>query len=84
MKDPKKIKRQEELLKHFEGMPEGYQEKQVGNLWYVRSWNPAFERYFVAIYTQENFNRFKGYWASKNEQEDLDVAFLDKINDNSS
>ena len=54
--------RQEELLKLFEG--DFYQEKQFNGGWYVKQFNGNTERWQVAIYSEESFQKYK-FWGEK-------------------
>ena len=39
----------------------GYQEKEVNGFWLVQHWNSDAKRWQVAVYTQESFERWKGF-----------------------
>lgn len=58
-----KRRRQEELLKNFEG--DYYQEKKIGDKWFVKQYNRNTERWQVAIYSEESFSRYKEYIENK-------------------
>lgn len=55
--------RQIELLKMFEG--DFYQEKQVGDEWYIKSWNAGTQRWQVASYPESSYRRYKSFFREK-------------------
>ncbi len=63
LKKQKRLARQMELLKNFEG--DFYQEKKVGDEWYVKSWNGGTKRWQVSIYSQESFDRYSAFKRAK-------------------
>ena len=63
MSKQKKLLRQQELLKNFEG--DFYQEKKINDKWYVKMWNGGTKRWQVAIYSEDSFKRYKSYWIKK-------------------
>lgn len=68
-------RRQEELLKNFEG--DFYQEKRIGDEWYVKSYNGGTGRWQVSIYSLESYRKYKSF----QENKDLDDEFEEKIID---
>jgi len=62
-KKQERLNRQIELLREFEGQENGdcYEEKRLGDNWLVKSWNGGTERWQVAIYTLDSFNRYKSF-----------------------
>lgn len=56
-------KRQEELLKNFDG--DFYQEKKIGNEWFVKHYNGNTDRWQVAVYSQDSFQRYKIFSENK-------------------
>lgn len=58
-KKEERLKRQEELLKLFNG--DFYQEKLIDGKWYVKMYNRGTDRWQVAIFTQESFSRYKTF-----------------------
>ena len=62
-KKEQRRKRQEELLKNFEG--DFYQEKKVRNQWLVKQYNRNTERWQVAIYSEESFRKYNEYNQNK-------------------
>lgn len=58
----KRLVRQEELLKNFEG--DFYQEKKIGYKWYVKMYNRGTDRWQVAVYSEESFAKYKEFTAN--------------------
>ena len=52
-------RQQEFLLSFFD--TNGYQEKLVNNFWLVKQWNGNNQRWQVAIFTKESFEKYKKY-----------------------
>ena len=73
----KRQARQLELLKNFEG--DFYQEKKVGNEWYVKMWNGGTKRWQVAVFNEYNFLKYKSFARATKEQEEMDNAFKERI-----
>ena len=73
----KRLERQNELLKNFEG--DFYQEKKVGNEWYVKSWNGGTKRWQVSIFQESKFKNYKAYSEARKEGDELDNKFQEKI-----
>jgi hypothetical protein len=76
-KKAKRWKRQLELLKNFEG--DFYQEKKIGNEWYVKMWNGGTARWQVAIFTEEKFRKYKGFANVAKEEEEMENQFKESI-----
>lgn len=62
-KKNKRRERQEELLKGFFSHQVGdyYEEKMVGDKWYVKNYNGGTGLWQVAIYSADSFRRYKTY-----------------------
>lgn len=73
----KRLARQVELLKNFEG--DFYQEKKVGDGWYVKSFNGGTKRWQVSIYSQESFNKYSAFKKVKRDEEELENSFKENI-----
>lgn len=58
-KKEKRRARQEELLKHFDG--DFYQEKKIGEQWFVKQWNGNSNKWQVAIFSEQSFNKYKQF-----------------------
>ena|ERR1035437_121077 len=58
-KKQKRLERQNELLKNFEG--DFYQEKKVGDEWYIKSYNGGTKRWQVSIYSEISYNNYKSF-----------------------
>lgn len=71
----KRLARQEELLKNFTG--DFYQEKKIGNEWYVKSFNGSTGRWQVSVFSEKSFRGYKSFSESKNNHE----RFYDAISD---
>ena len=52
---------QEERLKSFIQDEDQYEERQVGNEWWVKNFNGGTGLWQVAIYSNESFKRYKQY-----------------------
>ena len=76
-KSNKRQQRQLELLKHFEG--DFYQEKKVGDNWYIKMWNGGNQKWQVAVFTQKSFRNYKSYKNFRDESQKLDDDFYSKI-----
>ena len=59
----KRIARQELLLKEVFSHQIGdfYEEKQVGDKWYIKMYNRGSDRWIVAIYSNDSFRRYKTF-----------------------
>jgi hypothetical protein len=77
LKKQKRLERQLELLKNFEG--DFYQEKKVGNQVYVKSWNGGTKRWQVAVFEESKFKNYKAFAEARKEDEELDEEFKEKI-----
>ena len=66
LKQAKRLARQQELLKNFEG--DFYQEKQVGDEWHIKQWNGNTERWQVAIYSKQSYANYKNYQEERNDE----------------
>lgn len=76
----KKLKRQaiqNELLKNFEG--DFYQEKKVGEEWYVKMFNGGTKKWQVAVFSQKSFNAYKAFKGATKQQKELDTKFKEEI-----
>lgn len=62
-------KRQEGLLHEFDGQEGGdhYEEKKIGNEWFIKSWNGGTGRWQVAVYPEQSYRRYKSYNDNKTE-----------------
>lgn len=61
-----RIERQIELLKEFVQDKDHYEEKKVGNSWYVKMWNGSGGagrrgKWQVAVYSDESFKKYKDF-----------------------
>ena len=59
LKKQKKLERQIELLKNFEG--DFYQEKKVSEEWYIKSYNGGTKRWQVSIYSEQSYRNYKSF-----------------------
>lgn len=58
--------RQEGLLHEFDHqVVDHYEERKVGNDWYVKSWNGGTNLWQVAIYSESSFRRYKSFQEKK-------------------
>lgn len=55
--------RQVELLKNFQG--DFYQEKKVGDEWYIKSFNGGTGRWQVSVYSETSYRRYKSFVPEK-------------------
>lgn len=61
-KQQKRLERQRELLKEFaHQVGDFYEEKQVGEQWYVKMYNRGTDRWQVAIYSNEAYRKYKTF-----------------------
>lgn len=70
----KRLARQQELLSNFEG--DFYQEKKIGDEWYIKSFNGGTGRWQVGIYNDIAYRRYKSY---KQDSKDLIELFDRKL-----
>ncbi len=61
-----KLARQEKLLALFEG--DFYQEKKVGDEWYIKSYNGGTCRWQVSIYSEVSYRNYKSFNAERPEK----------------
>ncbi len=64
MKNKRKIQMQIQLerLKHFSHQPiDYYEEKKVGNDWYVKNYNGGTDQWQVSVYSPESFRKYKQF-----------------------
>lgn len=68
-KQLKRLQRQEGLLHEFDGQEheEHYEEKHIGDKWYVKSWNGGTKRWQVSVYSEDSFKRYKS-WTDRNTE----------------
>lgn len=62
-KKEQRRQKQQELLKHFEG--DFYQEKKIGDKWFVKLFNGNTGNWQVAIYSEDSFKRYKEFQSNK-------------------
>ena len=65
--------RQNQLLNYFEG--DFYQEKRVGNSWYVKRFDQNTHRWQIAIFSEASFAKYKAFNINKK----LDQEFMVKV-----
>lgn len=80
LKKQKRLDRQIELLKNFEG--DFYQEKHIGEEWYIKSWNGGTERWQVSIFSDYSYQKYKRYGAFKKENEEDEEEIKNKLEGN--
>ena len=76
MSKSKQLKRQAcqiELLKNFEG--DFYQEKKIGDKWYVKMWNGATKKWQVAVYGENSFRNYKKFTEAQEYEDELQEKF---------
>ncbi len=63
LKSIKRRARQETLLQEYfsHQVRDFYEEKQVGDKWYVKQYNGNQDKWQVAIYSNESFRKYKQY-----------------------
>lgn len=79
LKKLKRLARQQELLKNFEG--DFYQEKKVGNEWLIKMFNGGTKKWQVAVFSETAYNKYKAFSKARKEEEELDNSFKEKIID---
>ena len=62
-KRDKKRERHEALLKEYfsHQVRDFYEEKQVGDKWYVKMYNGGTDKWQVAVFSNESFRRYKTF-----------------------
>jgi predicted RNA-binding protein with PUA domain len=80
LKKQKRLERQLELLKNFNQEEDHYEEKKIGNQWYVKSFNGGTKRWQVSIFEEGAFGNYKAFSHARKEDEELDEKFKEKIN----
>ena len=73
----KRLARQAELLKNFD--EDHYQEKKVGDKWYVKQWNGNSKRWQVAIFSETSYKKYKQFAQARKEEEEMDNQFKESI-----
>lgn len=74
MSKKKKKQIQQDRLKEFEHQTEDhYEERKIGDKWFIKMWNGGTNKWQVAIYSEESYSRYKRF------RED-EVEFLYQIN----
>lgn len=61
LKKAKKLAIQNELLKMFPQATDHYEEKKVGEEWYIKSYNGGTGRWQVSIYSEISYRRYKAF-----------------------
>lgn len=76
MSKNKKLKRlqvQQDRLKEFEHQEEDhYEERQIGNEWWVKQWNGDSKRWQIAIFSKDSYFRYKGTQKNYSELSEKD------------
>ena len=73
----KRLERQNELLKNFTG--DYYQEKRVGDEWYIKSWNGGTKRWQVSVYSEKSYQGYKAFNQARKEGKELDDKFEEQV-----
>lgn len=73
----KRLERQIELLKHFD--EDHYQEKKVGDNWYVKMWNGNSKKWQVAVFSETSFKKYKAFAQARKEKEEMDTQFKESL-----
>lgn len=61
--------RQLELLKEFaHQVGDFYEEKRVGDNWYVKMYNGGSDKWQVAVYSSSSFRRYKNFQGATEEE----------------
>lgn len=68
LKKLKREQRQNELLSLFQG--DFYQERKVGDNWYVKMWNGGTNKWQVAVFTIASFNNYKAFSSQRKEEKE--------------
>lgn len=67
-KKQNRINRQNGLLQEFSHQEKDYyEERKIGNEWYIKSWNGGTHRWQVSIYSEQSYSRYKSYGENKRE-----------------
>jgi hypothetical protein len=80
MSNTKKLKREErqkELLSYF--TEDHYQEKKVGDEWYIKMWNGGTNKWQVAVFSDKSYKKYKSYQTMREEVDDMDNEVQEKI-----
>ena len=72
LKKARRLARQIELLKNFSQEEDHYEEKKIGDKWYIKSWNGGTKRWQVAIFGEGSFGNYKAFSDIRREEEELD------------
>lgn len=78
-KKQERLARQIELLKNFEQEEDHYEEKKIGNEWYIKMWNGGTNKWQVAIFNEISFKKYKAFDRAEEETEELDEKFKEQI-----
>lgn len=67
LKKAKKLAIQTELLKNFIQDQDHYEEKKVGNEWYIKSFNGGTGRWQVSVFSEMSYKKYKNFTPEKYE-----------------
>jgi len=76
----KRLERQIELLKNFIQEEDHYEEKKIGNEWYIKMWNGGTKKWQVAVFSEMAYKNYKKFSSARKEEEELEEEFESKIN----
>jgi hypothetical protein len=77
----KRLARQIELLSNFIQEEDHYEEKKIGDDWYIKSFNGATCKWQVSIFSNQSYKNYKTFGDAKKEDIELDEKFKEKIFD---
>ena len=60
IKRDKRRQRQLELLKEFNQVGDYYEEKRVGDNWYIKMYDRGNDRWQVAIFSPQSYRKYQG------------------------
>jgi len=78
-KKQERAERQLELLKHFQQEEDHYEEKKVGEDWYVKMYNGGTNKWQVAVFSGTAYRRYKSFERAVDEVEELDESFKQNV-----
>lgn len=74
-KQLKRLLKQLELLHEFDHQKQDcYEERKIGNEWYVKQWNGGTKRWQVAIFSEDSFRRYKSFQNKDENKENFEYA----------
>ena len=76
----KRLEIQNERLALFNQEEDHYEEKKVGNEYFIKMWNGTTKKWQVSVYSNSSYNNYKAFGKAREEEEELDNRFKEQVN----